>query len=160
MKHDIIEELFAKYYNEALVYTLSLCHSKDIAEDIVSMAFFKALSCADDSIRNFKPWLLTVCRNEFLSLCRKYKKSSFDELNDEIADDSAELIEGIIKKEEYRALYHAISLLPDVQREIVILFYFSDVPIKSIAQVIGKSETNTKVLMHRARRKLKQILEV
>ena len=71
MKPDIIDQLFSQHYNEALLYTISLCRNRTVAEDIVSSAFFKALTLADDSIHNFKPWLLTVCRNEFISICRK-----------------------------------------------------------------------------------------
>lgn len=44
MKSDVINELFSKYYNEALLYTMSICKDKTLAEDIVSEAFFKALT--------------------------------------------------------------------------------------------------------------------
>ena len=74
-------------------------------------------------------------------------------------DDREEVIEGIIRKEEYRSLYRAIDLLPDTQREAVMLFYFSGLPIKSISEIIGKSETNTKVLLCRAREKLRNMME-
>ena len=69
------------------------------------------------------------------------------------------MIESIIRKEEYRSLYRAIELLPDTQREAVLLFYFSGLPIKTIAEVTGKSETNTKVLLCRARERLRKIME-
>ena len=42
MKSDIIDLLFSQYYNEALLYTVSLCRNRTVAEDIVSNAFFKA----------------------------------------------------------------------------------------------------------------------
>ena len=69
------------------------------------------------------------------------------------------MIESIIRKEEYRSLYRAIELLPDTQREAVLLFYFWGLPIKTIAEVTGKSETNTKVLLCRARERLRKIME-
>ena len=71
MKSDIVDKLFSEYYNEALLYTVSICRNKTVAEDIVSNAFFKALTLADDSVQSFKPWLLTVCRNEYISIYRK-----------------------------------------------------------------------------------------
>ncbi len=79
MRSDIIDQLFSQYYNEALLYSISLCKNRTVAEDIVSNAFFKALSMSDDSIRDFKPWLLTVCRNEFISICRKESRFTGDE---------------------------------------------------------------------------------
>ena len=159
MKSDIIDLLFSQYYNEALLYTVSLCRNRTVAEDIVSNAFFKALTMSDDSIRDFKPWLLTVCRNEYYSLCRKESRFTGEEIPEELADDREELIESIIRKEEYRSLYRAISLLPDAQKEAVTLFYFSGLSVQSISEITGKSETNTKVLLCRARERLRKILE-
>ena len=159
MKSDIIDQLFSQYYNEALLYTISLCRNRTIAEDVVSNAFFKALTLADDSIRDFKPWLLTVCRNEFISVCRKNSRFTGEEIPEDLADDREEVIEGIIRREEYRSLYRAIGLLPDAQKEVVTLFYFSGLPIRSISDITGKSETNIKVLLCRARDKLRTVME-
>lgn len=159
MKSDVIDQLFSQYYNEALLYTISLCRNRTVAEDIVSNAFFKALTLSEDSIRDFKPWLLTVCRNEFISICRKNSRFTGEEIPEDLADDQEEVIEGIIRKEEYRSLYRAIGLLPDTQKEVVTLFYFSRLSIKSISEIMGKSETNVKVLLCRARDKLRSIME-
>ena len=159
MKPDIIDQLFSQYYNYALLYSVSLCRNRTVAEDIVSNAFFKALSMSDDSIREFKPWLLTVCRNEYISICRKEKRFTGEDVPETLADDREEVVESIIRREEYRALYRAIDLLPEAQREVVMLFYFSGLPIKNVAEVTGKSETNTKVLLCRAREKLRTLME-
>ena len=159
MKADTVDQLFSEYYNEALLYTVSLCRNRTVAEDIVSSAFFKALTMSDDSIRDFKPWLLTVCRNEFISVCRKNSRFTGKEIPEDLADSREEVIESIIRKEEYRSLYRAIALLPDAQKEAVTLFYFSGLPIRDIAEITGKSETNTKVLLCRAREKLRKIME-
>ena len=159
MKSDVIDQLFSQYYNEALLYTISLCRNRTVAEDIVSNAFFKALTLSEDSIRDFKPWLLTVCRNEFISICRKNSRFTGEEIPEDLADDQEEVIEGIIRKEEYRSLYRAIGLLPDTQKEVVTLFYFSRLSIKSISEITGKSETNIKVLLCRARDKLRRNME-
>ena len=159
MKSDIIDLLFSQYYNEALLYTVSLCRNRTVAEDIVSNAFFKALTMSDDSIRDFKPWLLTVCRNEFISLCRKNSRFTGEEIPEDYADSREDVIERIIRREEYRSLYRAIALLPEAQREAVTLFYFSGLSVKSISEITGKSETNTKVLLCRARDKLRKIME-
>ncbi len=159
MKSDVIDQLFSQYYNEALLYTISLCRNRAVAEDIVSNAFFKALTLSDDSIRDFKPWLLTVCRNEFISTCRRNSRFTGEEIPEDLADGREEVIESIIRREEYRSLYRAIELLPDAQKEAVTLFYFSGLSVKAISEITGKSETNTKVLLCRAREKLKKILE-
>lgn len=159
MKSDLVDQLFSQYYNEALLYTVSICRNPTVAEDIVSTAFFRALTMADDTIRDFKPWLLTVCRNEYISICRKNSRFTGEEIPEDLADSREEVIESIIRKEEYRSLYRAIELLPETQREVITLFYFSGMPIKGIAEITGKSETNTKVLLCRARDRLRKMME-
>lgn len=157
MKHDIIEELFSKYYNDTLLYTLSLTKNYPLAEEIVSDAFYTALKTADGEVSNFKAWLLKVCRNLFLNRLRKDKR--LEELDENMADVSESALESIIRKEEYRALYHAISLLNSSYKEVITLFYFEDLSIKDIALVTGKSEAVVKVALFRGREALKKILE-
>ena len=156
MKHDVIEELFKKYYNDALLYTLSLTKSYPLAEEIVSDAFYTALRTADGEVQSFKAWMLRVCRNLFLNGERKNKR--IKELDESIADESENALEGIIRKEDYLALYRAISLLNPSYKEVITLFYFEDLSIKEIASVIGKSEEVVKVSLYRGREALKKIL--
>ena len=156
MKHDAIEELFLKYYNDALLYTLSLTKNPLLAEEIVSDAFYTALKTADNEVRSFKAWLLKVCRNLFLNGWRKSRRLT--ELNENIQDSGEDLLDGIIRKEEYRALYRAISLLNENYKEIITLFYFEDLSVKDIAMVTGKSEAVVKVSLFRGREALKKIL--
>ena len=158
MKADILEQLFIQYYNDALLYSLSLSKNKVIAEDLAANAFFKALETADDSIRDFKSWLLAVCRNTYLTTVRK--QSRYTELHEYLEDDGEATLDKIIRDEEYKALYHAISLLSKEQNEVILLFYFEDLPIKSIATIMEKTTTHIKVLLYRARENLRKILEV
>lgn len=155
MKHDVIEDLFLKYYNDALLYTLSLTKNYPLAEDIVADAFYTALKSSNE-VHNFKPWLLKVCKNLFLNSLRKNKRlQAFDE---SLADENENVLDKIIKREEYRALYHAISLLNSSHREVITLFYFEDMSIKDMSLVTGKSEAVVKVTLYRAREALKKIL--
>ena len=156
MKHDVIEELFSKYYNNALLYMLSLTKNLPLSEEIVSDAFYTALKTADGEVQNFKAWLLKVCRNLYLNSRRKTRR--LDELDENLADKGESALESIIRKEEYRALYRAISLLNDSYKEVITLFYFEDLSIKDIALVTGKSEAVVKVNLFRAREALKKNL--
>lgn len=154
-----MEELFAKYYNELMLYVISLCRNKHVAEEVVSTAFFRALQSTDGEVSSFKAWLFVVARNEYFSLCRKKKHLVQAPFDERIAREEAEMLDGILRDEEYRALHRAIMLLPDAQREAIDLFYFFDQSIRDIAQIMEKSEGSVKVLLHRARKNLKSILE-
>lgn len=156
MTNEALEKLFSEHYNAALLYALSLTKSRALAEDLVSNAFFKALQGKKNESGSFKSWLLTVVRNGYLSYLRHHKHST--ELPEHLSDDGESLLEDIVRDEEYRALYHAISLLPKAQNELITLFYFEELPIKEIAKILKKSDTYVKTNLCRARIRLKELL--
>lgn len=158
MKNEAINDLFKEYYNPLLLYVLSLSKNRFVAEDVVGDAFMKALLTADGKIKDFRGWAFRVCRNTYFDYAKRKKK--IVAADDEQLKDCSELVDSIIKDERYRALYSAIDLLETRYREVVILFYFEEHCLKSICEIIGKSEEYVKVTLFRARKKLKSILEV
>jgi RNA polymerase sigma-70 factor (ECF subfamily) len=52
----------------------------------------------------------------------------------------------------------AIRKLPGMQRAAVILFYFEDLPIADVAAALGCAEPTARVHLHRARRRLADLL--
>ena len=117
----------------------------------------KALTSIDDERDTFKYWLFKVSRNCFFDYLRKAKRLA--PMDDDIKSDERELVQGIIEKEEYRALYDAIARLKENYREVVLLYYFDGLSVSEIADITGQSTDNVKVLLFRARAKLKQFLE-
>lgn len=156
MKSTAWENLFKRYYNEALLYVYSFCHNRTLAEDIVQEAYVRAIRSIDEEKDGFKFWLLKVCRNCYFDALRKNKKLEAFE-NDMPSSDS--LVDDVIQKEEYRALYKAVSLLKDSYQEVVRLYYFDSMSVKEIASIIGESADNVKIQLYRARLKLKELLE-
>lgn len=156
MKSTAWENLFKRYYNEALLYVYSFCHNRTLAEDIVQEAYVRAIRSIDEEKDGFKFWLLKVCRNCYFDALRKNKKLEAIE-NDMPSSDS--LVDDVIQKEEYRALYKAVSLLKDSYQEVVRLYYFDSMSVKEIASIIGESSDNVKIQLYRARLKLKELLE-
>lgn len=150
------ESLYTKYYNEAMLYACSLTHDRALSEDLVAEAFTRALRSIDPDRDGFKYWLFKVCRNLYYDYLRKAKRVAPE---DENLADEEQLVDSVIKNEEYRALYKAISLLVESQREVIRMFYFNGLSVKEIAGITDLSVENVKVTLYRARVKLKKILE-
>lgn len=156
MKSTAWETLFKKYYNEALLYVFSFCRNRTLAEDLVQEAYMRAIRSIDEEKDGFKFWLFKVLRNLYFDTLRKNKKIE-GLVADMPSDDS--LVDDVIQKEEYRALYKAISLLKDDFQEVVRLYYFDSMSVKEIASILDESVDNVKIKLYRARLKLKDILE-
>ena len=156
MKSTAWENLFRKYYNEALLYVFSFCHNRALAEDLVQEAYMRAIRSIDEEKDSFKFWLFKVCRNLYFDTLRKNKK--VEAITSDMPSNES-LVDDVIQKDEYRALYKAISLLKDDFREIVRLYYFDSMSVKEIASIVDGSVDNVKIKLYRARLKLKDILE-
>lgn len=157
MKNEAFERLFRRYFNEAKLYVTTLCHDEALAEDIVSESFVKAFTLIDEERESFKFWLFKVCRNAYFDYLKKAKRLTL--VRDTMRDEGGDIAEKIIEDEEYKALYRAIALLKDNHREVILLYYFDGLSVSEIAGITGQTVQNVKVLMHRARMKLKEILE-
>lgn len=70
-----------------------------------------------------------------------------------------ELLDRLIRKEEEQMLYAALSKLDSVKREVLELQYFSEMPLRQVAQILGMKPENVRVLSHRAKREVKKYME-
>lgn len=100
----------------------------------------------------FKTWLIRILINECNEILRKNKKVvSLDEgINniDEKCNDSYQNID----------LTKAITSLSEDLRVTITLYYFDDISVKNISEILGISEGTVKSRLNRARAKLKEIL--
>ena len=66
----------------------------------------------------------------------------------------------LILNEQKKMLYEAMLKLPDRQREILELFYFSEMSMKQIAEIMKLTPQNVRVLAYRAKKQLREYMEV
>ena len=160
MDERLIAELYDKYREEILLYVYSLCHSMEAAEDITQEVFVKALLSMPKNHKNFRAWLYTVARNLTYNHSRKNKNKAkvMEELKHGPTYE-ADISEKVVMKEQYRELYDAIGRLNENYREILIMQYFSNMQLNEVAEVLGISHGNARILAYRARSKLKELLE-
>jgi RNA polymerase sigma factor (sigma-70 family) len=57
-------------------------------------------------------------------------------------------------------LERAIAGLTPIQRAVVALYYFDDLPVDEVSRLTGRSQTATKVALHRARKRLAELMGV
>lgn len=155
MNNRELEEFYKRYYNEIKVYAFTLVRNWAVAEDIACDTFLKASRLLLDGEKPVRYWLLKVARNLCFDMLKKQKKRA--ELSENIAEDDG--LDQIILDEEYAALYRALDLLDQRPREVVTLFYFEEMSLKDISGLTELSEANVKVILFRARRDLKKLLQ-
>lgn len=153
----ISSEIFVKLIQDNKVSLYRLCKSiiKDEyeAEDIISEAILKAfknlhrLKC----IGSFKPWIMKIVVNECYNSLRKSKGIELKE--------SMETLNLTYEEEPNHELMDTINRLNKEFRSILTLFYYEDMSIKDISEVLNISQGTVKSRLSRAKASLKLLLE-
>lgn len=130
-------------------------HDYHLAEDAVQDTFIKAYRCADKfrGEADEKTWLTAIAVNVCKSLLRskKYKKSLFTkELDENISYFDKYFDDTVIK---------AVCSLKPKYKEVILLFYYQEIKVADISDMLSISESAVTVRLTRARRQLKEILK-
>ena len=155
---EILEQLYRRYYSAAYLYCLSLCGDGHTAQDLVSDAFVKAYLSLPEEVPSFRYWLFRVCKNLWIDHVRKQPMLLSEEHLLSIADHRTPESH-YLQNERYRALWQSIHTLSAIDREIVTLHYFSELPLQEVARLVGKSYPAVRQRLSRLRQILKQRME-
>jgi RNA polymerase sigma-70 factor (ECF subfamily) len=132
------------------------------AEDLTQQVFinaWKAIGRFKKKSSPFAAWLMTISRNLLTDYYRARKTNiSLNEDYDKTSEEPgpAQIAE---VESERRELLQTIGRLPEEQREVVILRFIEDYSFGEIAAGLRKSEGAVRVILHRALKKLRDIME-
>ncbi len=157
MHEDILEKLYRQYYSAALLYALSLCRDRHLAEELVQESFVRAFLSLGDDAPSFPFWLMKVCRNLYYDHARRQKfltDAPIPEQADTATPESA-----LLAKEETAALFRAMEQLEGIERELIALHYFAARPVQEAAEILGLPYAAARQRLRRARIRLRKLME-
>jgi RNA polymerase sigma-70 factor, ECF subfamily len=163
--------LYDAYYSKVFGYVLRRTANIQVAEDIISEVFFKALK----NISKFRwqgipfsAWLYRIANNETANYFKHGKKGqvrwediaefysgSVPSAEEELLEAEAELK----RHEQYLALHENILKLHIRYQEVIMLRFFENKQINEISAILGKGEGTVKSLLHRGLEKLRTFME-
>ena len=157
------EEYFQAYYQQAFRYTMKKVSNLSIAEDITMDTFvacYHKFETFDPQKAKFATWLYVALNNRIKNYYRDKKDyDCLDDHNDIAGSQEDEMLQSIYLSEMRSALATALETLNDIQRQIVIKKYFSNMSSNEIADDIGTTPGNVRVQLTRAIKKLKEYFE-
>ena len=109
-------------------------------------------------------WVYRIAANCCMDWLRKKKRDQSVSMEPMVeqgfdpADDAPGTEAQVVAKDERQRLREAIALLPDDQREVLILTQLEKVSYEEAAQALGVSEGTVKSRVNRAKARLKEIL--
>ncbi len=134
----------------------------DDAADAAQEAFLRAYR----GLRGFKagrqlrPWLLRIAVNQALNMLKAKRRRAAvtDKLSAERRPPPPDVDETVIGRERARALWSALESLGERERTVIYLRYFIQVPEAELAEYLGCRPGTVKSRVHRALRKLREVI--
>jgi RNA polymerase sigma-70 factor (ECF subfamily) len=155
-------ELYRRYLCPVYRFMRSQVPDDATAEDLTAHVFFKALSAADTfrGDGTYQSWVFRIAHNS-LSTWRQRVGRSFvvtEEIPEEV-DPTPSPASQVIVGEARGAVWETVAQLPPAQREVVALRYIEDFSIEEVATITRRSRGAVRILLHRARARLRKALE-
>lgn len=159
--------LYTAMYKRVYYLALRMTGSPEDAEDAAQESFLSAFRALPQlaAPNAFEGWLFQIAANKCRNVLRKegkYTQPPEDEDGRTILDELPEENEALIPasaldNSDHRAIILSIiEALPQQQRECVLLFYYSQLSVKQIAQALDCSEGTVKSRLNYARQKIRE----
>jgi RNA polymerase sigma-70 factor (ECF subfamily) len=173
--------LYDSYLDRVYRFIYFKVGSKEEAEDLTSSVFLKIWNCVQEGNiqqQTIRPFIYTIARNLVIDHYRKSSQLmttsldsrtdedhetseseiSFIKENPELMDEKNNLADSIDKNLEIETVKKNLLQIKDEYREIIILRYLDELSVKEISEIINKPKGNTRVLLHRALKALKEVM--
>ena len=159
MTRNVFAELYLPL--DATLYKVAyyLLESREEAEDTVQDLYVRLWNSLDslDGVENPKAYCVTVIRNMCLDKLRKSDRYVMTGLNENIMDGAAET--GLLEeREKVDRVMRAMESLSKSERIAFEMRFLQDMPYEEIARTTGMSNITLRVLISRARKKIKKML--
>ena len=155
--------LYNRYSKLMLYKAYAVLHDYSLAEDAVSEAFiriYKNLDKIDDcDAGKTAAFLVIITRNCALTILSKRQRDNPANIDDLDLSAPGDVEDTIISECSAQDIMHVIESLKENLKEPFLLKYAYNMSHKEIAKILGQTENNVTVRIHRAKTKLAQLLQ-
>ena len=141
-----------KYRDDLYIMALAILKNEADAEDAVSNAILKAYENMEQirAFHKFKPWMLTITKNEALKIKKKRLYLPGDEA-----------VEALSKPvmAHYDELWDILQKMKEDYRLVVVLFYYGGLSLRDISDVLDIPVGTVKSRLNRGKAELREELE-
>ena len=157
-----MEAIYQEYAELVYRFLYSHTHDADWSQELMQETFLRAVDSVSryDGTCKLSVWLCQIAKHILWQELRRRKRVDLVELPEELPDLSVTDGEtSVIQKESTQALYRAIHLLPETEKEVVLYRMTGELSFRQIGEILGKSENWSRTVFYRAKQKVRKELE-
>ncbi len=154
------ETIYRQHFGEVELYLLTLCKDATLAQELTAQTFFQAMEALPKFRGDAKinTWLCAIAKNCYLGHLRKQTPEQLPEHWDE-TDTAPSPEERLAQKDQAMGIHRALHSLPEPYKEVFSLRVLGELSFGQIGSLFGKTQNWACVTYHRAKDKIKEILE-
>lgn len=162
---DSFAKLYDLYVKQIYRFVYFKVSNHEEAEDITADVFLKAWNYIQEKkeIKSFSGLLYHIARNHIIDVYRARSTHGSSPLmveEDSISiSDAGAWEKNLETKLEHQYIVQALKKLKHEYREVITLRFIDELAIEEISQITNKSSISIRVTLHRALKKLKEILK-
>ena len=158
-KTEQYEYFLDRYGQQVFVLVDRIVSCQEDAEELTQDVFLKAFQQLSSfkAESSFSTWIYRIATNLAISAVRKKRNdvlrlddSVFTNLSDTQVDEALE----DDSEEQMERLQQAMNQLEADERALITLYYLEEKPLVEVAFILGMTDGNAKVKLHRIRKKL------
>lgn len=155
---EAFDTLVRKYYQSIYSYCVRRTGNKVVAADLTQDIFLKLIKSIYDYrfTGKFTNFLFTIAVNTCTDYYRKPHQYYVDIDFLQTSDEKLTPIENVILTEQGELIKQMIDKLPDIQKDVIILYYYHDMKAKDIAKIMGVNLSTVKSRLKQGKDKLKK----
>lgn len=153
------EKLTEKYYGSIYAFCYRKTGNRETSQDLTQDIFLKLVQSIYryQCIGKFQNYLYTIAVNTCNDFLRKSRPAEKEVDTEELQDPGPLPEAQYIRKQDSFKLYDRLRMLPEIQREVLILYYYQNLKIKDIAAITGAGVSTVKSRMHQGIGKLRKL---
>ena len=158
-KTELYEYFLDRYGQQVFVLIDRIVACQEDAEELTQDVFLKAFQQLSSfkAESTFSTWIYRIATNIAISAVRK-KRNDVLRLDDSVfANLSDTQVDAALEdesEEQMERLQQAMNQLEADERALITLYYLKEKPLAEVAFILGLTEGNAKVKLHRIRKKL------
>jgi RNA polymerase sigma-70 factor (ECF subfamily) len=143
-KESAFEVLLLRHKNRVFTHVLIKVRDRDLANDIFQDTFIKVVNTLKAGKYNeegkFLPWVMRIAHNLVIDHFRRSKKMPFVRETEEFSPFSildnkeTNAQDDMIESQIHQDIRHLVEMLPDEQREVVMMRHYKGMSFKDIAE--------------------------
>ena len=162
-QRSMVERLYIDQKQTMYHTAFAILKNKQDAEDAVHETFLRIITnidkLSDIGSEKIKSFVIIVVKNIAIDIYRKRQKNVIVDVPEDDDANISEVERKVLESSEYDILNKVVGMLPETQRNVLILKYYHDMTTADISAMLGVTASAVRTRICRAERKLAKLLE-